>query len=329
MIDDELRQMFTEREPFAPDADRTTGRILRGIPLHQQRTRRRQALAGLAALAVVAALVAAPVLLDDEDTPRQDALVAAGDTDVTLQVTPKWLPEAVVTRTYTNVNLAEGMRAISYELGGANGILAVELHTSTRPSVRDSTAPTVLPTGAPVAVRGQIADEYERINRQQGNQACQLLWQDGPQLWLSVLVRAEGVTPDVACGTARRVAQGLVNRPLELDRPIRFGLTPRDYVLVESGTNIEAWCPRAGDNQHTPRCVQARDAAHTFTANGRQVMVRGQIGWLNRNENEVYLVVPGYVDVRTPTPAIDPAIAALTDDDLIRLAESVSLARGW
>ena len=41
MIDDELREMFTEREPFAPDADRASGRILRGIPVHRRQTRRR------------------------------------------------------------------------------------------------------------------------------------------------------------------------------------------------------------------------------------------------------------------------------------------------
>ena len=39
--------------------------------------------------------------------------------------------------------------------------------------------------------------------------------------------------------------------------------------------------------------------------------------------------MPGYLEVRSPTPAVDPAIAALTDDDVIRLAGSVSLARGW
>ena len=83
-----------------------------------------------------------------------------------------------------------------------------------------------------------------------------LPWQDGP-LWLSVLARAKGVTPGIACDAGRQVARGLVDRPMKLDRPIRFGLLPRDYVLVQAGTNIEAWCPRAGDNQHTPRCVQA------------------------------------------------------------------------
>jgi hypothetical protein len=326
MIDDELRQMFTEREPFAPDADRTSGRILRGIPVRRQRTRRRQAIAALAALA---ALATVPVLFDDEDTPRQDALVAAGDTDVTLPVTPKWLPEAVVTRTFVDANLAEGMRAISYEFGGgANGVLAVELHTSTKPPARDSTAPTASPSETRVDVRGQSAAEYERIHQQQDEQSCQLLWKDGP-LWLSVLARAKGTTSGVACGAARQVARGLVDRPMELDRPIRFRLMPRDYVLVEAGTNIEAWCPRAGDNQHTPRCVQARDAANTLTANGRQVTVRGRIGWLNRTRTEVSLIVPGYVGLQTPTPAVDPAIAALTDEDMIRLAESVTLARGW
>lgn len=328
MIDDELREMFTEREPYAPDADRTSGRILRGVPAYRRRLRRRWA-AGAAALAVAAGLGAAPALVGGQEEPRQDALVAAADTDVTLQVTPRWLPEAVVTRTYVDANLAEGVRAVSYEFGGgANGVLAVELHTSTKPPTRDSTAPTASPTEPRVDVRGLSAGEYERINQQQEEQSCQLLWQDGP-LWLSVLARAKGVTPGVACDAARQVARGLVDRPMELDRPIRFRLMPRDYVLVQAGTNIEAWCPRAGDNQHTPRCVQARDAANTLTANGRQVTVRGQIGWLNRTRTEVSLVVPGYVGLQTPTPAIDPAIAALTDEDMIRLAESVTLARGW
>ncbi|MFC5005166.1 hypothetical protein ACFPIJ_45950 [Dactylosporangium cerinum] len=326
MIDDELRQMFTEREPFAPDPDRTTGRILRGIPVHRRRTRQRWA---AAALAVIAAAVAVPVLAGGDDEPRRDALVAAGDTDVTLQVTPTWLPEAVVTRTYVDANLAEGVWVVDYDFGGgAGGVLAVELRTSTKPPVIDPSSAVVPPTGPPVDVHGHGAAEYERVNAQQGEQSCQLLWQDGP-LRLSVLARAKGVTPGVACGTARQVALGLVDRPMKLDRPIRFGLMPRDYVLVQAGTNIEAWCPRAGDNQHTPRCVQARDAANTPTADGRRVTVRGQIGWLSRTETEVILVVPGYVEVRTPTPAVDPAIAALTDDDLIRLAESVSLARGW
>ncbi len=328
MIDDELREMFTEREPFAPDADRTAGRILRAVPVHRRRLQRRWA-GVAAALAVVAGLGAAPVLTAGEDEPRQDALVAAADTDVTLPVTPKWLPEAVVTRTFVDANLAQGLRAISYEFGGgAGGILAVELHTSTKPPVKDSTTPAATPSETRVDVRGQSAAEYERIQPQQDEQSCQLLWQDGP-LWLSVLARAKGVTPGIACGAARQVARGLVDRPMELDRPIRFRLMPRGYVLVEAGTNIEAWCPRAGDNQHTPRCVQARDAAHTLTANGRQVTVRGQIGWLNRTRTEVSLVVPGYVGLQTPTPAVDPAIAALTDDDMIRLAESVTLARGW
>ncbi|WP_327004823.1 hypothetical protein OHA72_59025 [Dactylosporangium sp. NBC_01737] len=324
MIDDELRQMFTEREPFAPDADRTTGRILRGIPVRRQRTRRRQA---VAALAVLAALATVPVLLDEDDTPRQEALVAAGDTAVTLPVTPKWLPEAAVTRTFADAVLSEGMRAISYEFGGAGGILAVQVHSSTRPPTRES--PSATPTEPRVPVRGQLATEFESIDRSHEDQSCTLAWQDRPQLWLTVFVRAEGVTPGVACAPARQVAQGLVDRPMELDRPIRFGLVPRDYVLVQAGTNIEAWCPRAGDNQHTPRCVQVRDAAHTLAANGHRVIVRGQIGWLNRTATEVQLVVPGYVEVQTPTPAVDPAIAALTDDDVIRLAESVSLARGW
>jgi hypothetical protein len=326
MIDDDLRQMFTEREPFAPDADRTTGRILRGIPVRRQRTRRRQA---LAALAVLAGLATVPVLFDEEDKPRQDALVAAADTDVTLPVTPKWLPEASTMRTFADADLFQGMRAISYELGGANGILAVDVHTSTRPPTRDTTSPSVAPTDPLVQVRGHLAGEFQNIDRAHNEQSCTLSWQDGPQLWLTVFVRAEGITPGVACGPARQVARGLVDRPLELDRPIRLGLVPRDYVLVQAGTNIEAWCPRAGDNQHTPRCVQVRDAAHTLAANGHRVMVRGQIGWLNRTATVVQLVVPGYVDVQTPTPAVDPAIAALTDEDVIRLAESVSLARGW
>jgi hypothetical protein len=324
MIDDELRQMFTEREPFAPDADRTTGRILRGIPVRRRRTRRRQA---VAALAVLAALASVPVLFRDEDKPRQDLLVAAADTGVTLPVTPRWLPEAAAMRTFADADLYQGMRAISYELGGANGILAVDVHTSTRPPTRES--PAVTPTEPTVPVRGHLAGEFQNIDRFHEDQSCTLSWRDGPQLWLTVSVRAEGVTPGVACAPARQVAQGLVDRPLELDRPIRFGLVPRDYVLVQAGTNVEAWCPRAGDNQHTPRCVQARDAAHTLAANGHRVMVRGQIGWLNRTATEVQLVVPGYVEVRTPTPAVDPAIAALTDDEVIRLAESVSLARGW
>lgn len=324
MIDDELREMFTEREPFAPDADRTSGRILRGIPGRRQRTRRRRA---VAALAVVAALVTVPVLLDDGDKPRQEALVAAADTAVTLPVTPNWLPAAAVTRTFADAVLSEGMRAISYEFGGANGILAVQVHTSTKPPRRESPGPTV--TEPQVPVRGRLAVEFESVDKSHDEQSCTLSWQDRTQLWLTVFVRAEGVTPGVACVPARQVAQGLVDRPLELDRPIRFGLVPRDYVLVQAGTNVEAWCPRAGDNQHTPRCVQVRDAAHTLAANGHRVVVRGQIGWLNRTATEVQLVVPGYVEVRTPTPAVDPAIAALTDDDVIRLAESVSLARGW
>src|SRR5689334_14087996 len=128
MIDDELRQMFTEREPFTPDTDRTTGRILKGIPVHRQRTRRRRALTALAAFAVLAAMLTVPVLLDD-DEPRQEALVAASDTEVTLPVTPKWLPEASVMRTFADADLFQGIRTISYELGGANGILAVEVHT--------------------------------------------------------------------------------------------------------------------------------------------------------------------------------------------------------
>ena len=75
-------------------------------------------------MAVIVGLAAVPVLTAGEGGPRPDALVAAGDTDVTLQVTPKWLPEAVVTRTYADANLAEGVRTISYDFGGgAGGIL--------------------------------------------------------------------------------------------------------------------------------------------------------------------------------------------------------------
>jgi hypothetical protein len=324
MIDDELRQMFTEREACAPDADRTTGRILRGIPARRRRHRRRQA---VTVLGVLAATLTVPLLLEEKDPPRQEALVAASDPAVTLPVTPKWLPEAAVTRTFADAVLSEGMRAISYEFGGVGGILAVQVHTSTRPPARES--PGAGSSEPRVAVRGQSAVESESIDASRQEQSCTLAWQDRAQLWLTVFVRAEGVTPGVACTPARQVAQGLVDRPLELDRPIRFGLVPRDYVLVQAGTNVEAWCPRAGDNQHTPRCVQARDAAHTLAANGRQVTVRGHAGWLNRTATEVSLVVPGYVELRTATPAVDPAVAALTDDDLIRLAESVSLARGW
>lgn len=57
--------------------------------------------------------------------------------------------------------------------------------------------------------------------------------------------------------------------------------------------------------------------------------MRSHDGFLDRREHEVILLIPVFVKITAPTSAVDPAIVDLSDEELIRIAESAVLPRAW
>jgi hypothetical protein len=339
MIDDELRTMFAEREALAPAPTRSAQRIAAGIPLYARRVRRRRvvALAGVLGAALVAVLLVpmasghrAPEPADrpsggvsgspvPSDEPDPDRLAPAPAVGASLEMTPGWLPApAESARTFARVDVDRGTRSVAYEFLGAGPVSSVEIATAA--SEPDS-IPN--PDERPVDIRGRSGKQLATVHRSQGERTCLVSWRENDALWFRVFVGETGRTP--SCEVAVRVARNLADRPLALPRPVRLGLVPSGYLMVETGNQREAWCPGGGVG-NLGRCLVITRGADVPARAGRDVTVRGRPGWLERTGREIRLVVPDFLMITFPE---DGADYPLDDDDLIRMAESAELARGW
>jgi hypothetical protein len=337
VIDDNLREMFAERETLVPEPGRTAARIAEGIP--RRRRRRRITGAVLSAVTVVAVVTAVPLAIGRPDhspavnrtgTPGPSAsppaptaspatLVPAPDPGASLAVSPGWLP-ATPTVTSANLHLKLGTTSIEYGFGG-DSVREIGIQLNSKPPERVET-PTNVGQRTEVDVDGHPAEQFTVVRSEDGTRQCTLSWQAGPQQWL--LVEAVDVGTVASCTVALRVARNLVDRPLPLPRTVRAGMVPLGYTLAQTGTQVETWCPPSADPAHPAGCLTLRHDLGTEVLDGTRVTVRQHEGRVQRLHGTVTLRVPGYLRIEVPAPG-EP----LTDADLVRIAESVALGSAW
>ena len=131
MIDHELRQMFAEREaivlPVAPLASRITARAAR----RDRRVRIQWIVTAVVAVVLLSAAVpmalagwrgASPVPPGQSarppissPTPAAGSLVPAAEVDVSIPVSPGWLPDPLRDPTSARATMNDGLRSVAYE----------------------------------------------------------------------------------------------------------------------------------------------------------------------------------------------------------------------
>lgn len=332
MIDDDLRAMFAEREVFVPPPERTAAMISEGIP--RRRRRRRATGAVLCALAVLGMSAAVPLSLNrpDRDGPSvvepsgspsgspsavPVALVpAAGDVDLTLAVSPGWLPAQ---SKKVDAGIRPGQSDVTYQFADGGRVRSVTISASD--GVPDLVVPPTDPSWTDVDVNGVPGRQRAVVHAEEGIRVCLLAWQDGAR-WLSIVAYDVGTTP--SCAVALQVARNLQRKPMTLPRTVRIGLVPQGYTMTGTGTMAETWCPPRA--QQMQGCLTARRDPVSEGFDGTPVIVRGHAGVLQRTETVASVYVAGYLWLEMPTPQRDPRSVPLTDADLLRIAESVEIS---
>jgi hypothetical protein len=259
--------------------------------------------------------------------------VVAPPVFVTMPVSAGWLPSGLTEPAFWQSNQDDGQREVTYAQRVESGVETLEIRTRPAPPPAGE-SPGETPSWVSAEDRREVdlrdhrAHEYVLTTRS-GGRVCYLTWQERPDLWIFVYVSEVDAGAGLDCGVGRRVAEGLLLRPHELARPVRPGLVPRGYTLLETTDRGEVWCPANGE-RHEPRCLRLRvsDGAEAAPS-GPAVVVRGHDGRLDRTRFEVTLVVPGYLRLEAARGVLGPAIAELTDADVIRIAESAALPRRW
>ncbi|MFF5234560.1 hypothetical protein [Dactylosporangium sp. NPDC000521] len=332
MIDDDLRAMFAEREVFVPPPERTAAMISEGIP--RRRRRRRATGAVLCALAVLGVAAAVPLSLNrpDRDSPSvvdpsgspsgspsavPVALVpASGDIDLTLAVSPGWLPAQPKK---IDSGIRPGQSSVTYQFADGGRVRSVTISASD--AVPDLVPPPTDPSWTDIDVNGIPGRRRTAVYPQEGIRVCLLAWQDGAR-WLNIITDDVGTTP--SCAVALQVAAHLQRKPMTLPRTVRIGLVPQGYTMTGTGTRVETWCPPR--DQQMQGCLTARRDPVSEGVDGTPVIVRGHPGVLQRTESVATVYVTGYLLLEMPTPQRHPRSAPLTDADLLQIAQSVEIS---
>jgi hypothetical protein len=349
MIDTELRRTFDAHERLTPDAAAVAARIAVGIV----RRRRRVLVARLSAVVVAVLILGAgipvvlwqagtrPILPEATTSPAPsitgpvDGLVPAPPVEIVIPLSPGWLPDEVrtPTYTYTNANLAEGLRTLTYEAQPAvSGVESVSV--STRPQASpiagdsDEGFPSWVSTHDErvIEVRGQQAHETVTTSISVGERTCSMTWTEPSGLIVLAIVTERTTSTETTCEIGERFARELRAEPVELARTVSLGLVPQGYHLVQTGTNGDLWCPTFGQS---PGCIEIQDGQNYYAAeNSTPITVRGHQGYLSRSPDGAVLLVPGFVRLSYGLGV--PASVDTSDAGLVRLAESALLDRaGW
>jgi hypothetical protein len=360
MIDHELRQMFAEREASAPAERPVAERITVGVARRRRQVRLVRSVTAFVVVTLVAVAVPAavsrwrgaglstpgttpsPNVSPAVPTPRVSALplVPAPVVEVTMPVTPGWLPDQYDGPSFTEANMLDGTRKVAYEYGPTGILVDSVTITTFRARPPDSATSD---DGSPpedereVDVRGHRA--VQRISGTPVGRTCSLSWEESPGVW--VLVQAYvsnhdgGLARAVRCEVGRHVARSLIQRPFEMDHQIRLTLVPAGYALYQVDTNIERWCAPLNAPPREIRCLTAEFGLRPEGHPDFNITVNGHQGVLVHAPTAFALMVPGYVALQI-MPSLDdsartdgPPTVDISDAGLIRIAETAVLARPW
>ena len=335
--------VFAEREATVPPAGPVADRIAVGVARRRHRARALTSgvavalLLGAVPVAVSGWRRAAPPATPDAasaaatGTPASRArLVPAPPVAVTVPVSPGWLPGGLSPAagpTFAEANVRVGRRALRYA-ASPSGPVEVELIALARPS-ESETRP-----GAPeeatarerrnVRVRGHAATEDVSTIRSTALRACLLSWQERSDTWLVVHVVEQTADARLDCGIARRVAEGLVARPLEIPRPLRFGLVPRGLTLALTGLQGDVWCDARDPSGSNWQCLTIGPGEpDADLTTGTKITVHGHEGRIRRDRRSIDVAVPGFLGMSVPV------YLHLSDAEIVRIAESAILPRPW
>jgi hypothetical protein len=320
MIGNDLRRTFAAHERLTPDVDAVAARIALGIV----RRRRRVLAARLTAVAAVVLVlgvfipvmlsqlgarpiqpgVPTPSPLPSISTGPASGLVPAPPTELVIPMSPGWLPDEVrtPTYTYTDANLTEGSRTLTYEARPeVSGVESVSVMTRTQAPEAIGGSPTN--EGYPpwvsthdertIEVRGRQARETVTTSVSVGARSCVISWTEPSGLMVTTTVMEKTTSTQTTCAIGERFARELKAMPFGLARTVSLGLVPMGYQLVRTGTNQETWCPGA---RVSVACIEIQDGQNCDAPeDSTPIAVRGHQGYLSRNPNGVLLLVPGFV----------------------------------
>jgi hypothetical protein len=350
MIDNELRAMFLEREVLAPDPAHMASLIAVGIQRRRGRTRAvRVTVVAVAVLGLVTGVGVramgllrfdGPPAAPNSPTPAPTAspaggLVAAPDSRPTIAVQATWLPpDLTAPRIFADVhnNVAVGhgdidSRSITYERLPSSdpGTESVTLQTVTAISASTSTSTPTEPNwvthsdGATIDINGHTAGRYRMSSKSLGTRRCAITWQLHPDLWVSVDVGERTTDTTLNCDNGLRIALGVVERTQDLPRTVRLTMVPAGFVMAQTGTNLESWCPPGGDSG---RCVSAQSGRNYGPAPGDPITVHHYPGTLSRRDGGFLLNVPGWIRIFSTS-------SNLTDMEVLTMAGTAVLDGGW
>src|SRR5262249_15299483 len=146
-----------------------------------------------------------------------------------------------------------------------------------------------------------------------------LFWEQRPGLWIDANIIENTTDTTLTCVNGLRVARSVVEQPTNLARTVRLTQVPAGYVLAQTGTNLERWCP---DNKASTLCVSAQSGRNYGPAPGAAVTVHGHPGSLSLGRTGFLLNVPGWIRIFSDG-------ADLTDAEILAMAESATLDGGW
>jgi hypothetical protein len=345
MIDEDLREMFAERERFVPDPARVAARIRMEVRRQRGRVRVFRAVAiGAAVVGLVVAVGAAVAVRPhgqlppvapttgavpaptSQPSPAVGRLVTAPDARPAIAVSVTWLPSDLVNpRIFTDVALGAGRRTITYERTPSLEPGTESVSILTYDSAPEAASPGDLPSWitnsdtGPADVNGHPATQNRTSSRSVGGRTCNLLWQQRSDLWVVVNITVRTTDTTLDCVDGLRVARGVVDQPTELARTVRLTQVPAGYVLIQTGTNLEQWCP---DKAPAARCVSTQSGRNYGPAPGEPVTVHGHPGTLERTGAGFLLNVPGWIRIFSSS-------SDLTDAEILAMADTAVLDGGW
>jgi hypothetical protein len=356
MIDEDLREMFAERERFVPDPSRVATRIATEVRRRRGRTQAVRAIA--VAAAVVATVVAVGAVVSTRPWAAQPPiapttgpapsiepspgpsptltaglvgrLVAAPDDPPAIKVTPTWLPPDLKDpKVFTFVDTSATSATITYErtpsLDPGTESVSVQTWEQLPPAPADPSANTSPPDwvthedNGTADVNGHQAAQHRMSSRSVGSRSCDLIWQQRPGLWIDVSVSERTTDTTLTCVNGLRVARSVVEQPTSLARTVRLTEVPDGYVRVQTGTNLDRWCP---DNAANAKCVGAQSGRNYAPTPGAAVTVHGHPGSFSVTGSGFLLNVPGWIRIFSEG-------ADLTEEEILAMAESAVLDGGW
>lgn len=275
-IDGRVRHSLANHASDAPDGADLLAAVHRRA--HRSTVRRRLVLGGTAA--VVAAAVAVPVTgliggARDAVSPApvgaatRDSVVFAPGRALTISfpLTPEWLPPG------TTAYVRRGGADPYLELNAAEGLQVFAVFVGSRPSPEEIPADRQRPGGAkPVQIGGRQGIVYDGGP---GTDLLYLAFERRPGQHVFIQYR----NPPGTEADLKRIAEGLVDRPLTQQPRFGFEQLPRGYVLAHVGGSSVGFRPVAGGEESRAVLVElipARDSRRLTT--GERVTVAGKSG---------------------------------------------------